>query len=197
MSAGPLPTVEGGFKFVAADPAWRYLTYDKKKAVPSRTADDPYPTMSLEELKALPLAEVCAKDCVLVMWVISSHVDQAIDLGRALGFKFKSLGPIWAKTPKHGPKPGKARHLMGMGKWFRQEAEIALLFTRGKPRRRAGGGGVRQIIEAPRREHSRKPDEQFERYERLVEGPYLELFARQERPGWAVWGDQIGKFEGE
>ncbi|MNQ97153.1 hypothetical protein D3C85_1127850 [compost metagenome] len=80
-----------------------------------------------------------------------------------------------------------------MGYWTRKQAEICIMFTRGKPRRI--GKGVRQIIEAPRREHSRKPDETHDRVQALVAGPYLELFARQPRAGWAVWGNQTDKFQ--
>jgi len=85
------------------------------------------------------------------------------------------------------------RTRMGMGKWTRKETEFALLFTRGKPSRLSGG--VREIIDAPRREHSRKPDEQYDRIEALVGGPYLEMFARQRRGGWDSWGNEVDKFD--
>ncbi len=82
---------------------------------------------------------------------------------------------------------------MGMGYWTRQEAEICHLFKRGKPKRLSRG--VRSVIRAPRREHSRKPDEQYDRIEALVEGPYLEMFSRQNRSGWTSWGNQTEMFE--
>ena len=87
------------------------------------------------------------------------------------------------------------RPLIGMGFWFRQEGEIALVFTRGKPKR--VDAGVRQVVFGPRREHSRKPDECRPRIERLVAGPYLELFGRTDRPQWTFWGDDVGRFEDE
>src|SRR5690606_24079235 len=108
--------------------------------------------------------------CVLHMWVISSHVKIAIDIAEAWGFEFKSLGLNWVKTQKHNPEAPK----MGMGKWFRQESEVSLLFTRGKPSRVSKG--VRQVILEPAREHSRKPDLSLDRVEALSEGPYLEMF---------------------
>ena len=80
-----------------------------------------------------------------------------------------------------------------MGMWTRSNSEVCLLATRGKPRRLAAD--VRQVIQAPTREHSRKPDEIYGRIERLVEGPYLEMFARQAWPGWDAWGNEVGKFE--
>ena len=82
-----------------------------------------------------------------------------------------------------------------MGYWIRQDSEISLLFTRGKPRRRSKG--VRQSIMEPRREHSRKPDSAYDRTRALARGPHLELFGRQPRFGWTVWGDEVHKFGGE
>jgi N6-adenosine-specific RNA methylase IME4 len=81
---------------------------------------------------------------------------------------------------------------IGMGYSTRKQAELCLLFTRGKPKRLSKG--VRHVIEAPRREHSRKPDETFTRIEALYAGPYLEMFAREGRPGWTAWGNQTDKF---
>jgi len=173
---------------IYADPPWGFLTYDKRQIVPQRASVAHYKTMTLDALKALPVGSVAAKDCILHMWVISSHIDQAIDLGRAWGFTFKSLGLDWVKTCKGDPEVPK----MGMGHWFRQEAEISLLFTKGKPKR--VDKGVRQVILEPAREHSRKPDEGAARVMRLTAGPYLELFSRTARPGWDVWGDEAGMF---
>ena len=84
------------------------------------------------------------------------------------------------------------RGQMGCGYWTRANSEVALLATRGKPKRL--NADVRQAILEPRREHSRKPECQYERIERLVAGPYLELFARNTRPGWDSWGNEVGKF---
>lgn len=172
---------------VHVDPPWAYETYEGNK-VPAR-GEQPYETMTLDELMLLPVREAVADDCVMIMWIISSHLDQALVLGRSWGFEFKSLGPIWCKTQKHAPDVPK----MGMGKWVRQEAEITLLFTRGKPKRI--DAGVRQMIFEPAREHSRKPDGIYPACERLVKGPYLDLFGRCTRPGWTVWGDQSTKFD--
>lgn len=166
---------------ILCDPPWRFTTYDRKKAVASR-GPDPYPTMTLDELMALPVATMSAADCALFMWVVDSHLDQALRLGTAWGFTYKTIGFIWDKNR------------MGMGFWTRKEAEVCLLFTRGKPKRLSGG--VRQIIREPRREHSRKPEGQYQRVVALVGGPYLELFARQERPNWAAWGNETTKFNG-
>lgn len=174
----PLP--QGPFGCLLADPPWRFTSYGGAHLAPTQ-GDQPYSTMSLDDLKALPVADVAARDCLLFMWTVSHLQREAMDVAAAWGFKPVSLAFIWDKGR------------MGMGYWTRQEAEVCHLFKRGKPRRI--GKGVRQIIRAPRREHSRKPDEQYERIERLVAGPYLELFARQAWPGWTAWGLETGKFE--
>lgn len=197
----PLPA--GPFGCILADPPWAFRTYSRPKgAVPQRrddhAAEDHYATMSREELLAMPVANVAARDCALFMWAVDSHLDQAIDLGRAWGFEFKTLAFIWAKTTKSaapgqfGFFPPETVHRIGMGYWTRKQAEVCLMFTRGRVRRLHSG--VRQIIEAPRREHSRKPDETHARIQRLVAGPYLEMFAREPREGWTVWGNQTDRF---
>lgn len=178
----PLPS--GPFKCIYMDPAWGFRTYGGEDRIPTLGAN-PYPPMSLDEMKALPVADVADTDCLLIMWVISSHVPQAIELAESWTFTYRSLGPVWIKDRSpdqvemfdHDPICD-----LGMGYWFRQQAEIALVFGRGSPTRLSAG--VRQVIAKPRREHSRKPDI-YQRIEALVGGPYLEMFARNERPGWS------------
>lgn len=201
MSA-PLPA--GPFGCILADPPWAFITYSRPKGcVPQRRddrgAEDHYAVMSADELRDLDVASVAAKDCALFMWVVDSHLKEAIALGEAWGFEFKTIALIWCKTTKKaapgqfGFFPPETVHRIGMGYWTRKQAEICLMFTRGKVKRLSKG--VRQIIEAPRREHSRKPDETHARVMDLVGGPYLELFAREPREGWTVWGNQTDKFE--
>jgi N6-adenosine-specific RNA methylase IME4 len=184
----------GHFKAILADPPWGFRTFSGEQAVPTLAAD-PYATMSLDEMKALPVGDVAADDCLLVMWIVSSHLVEAIDLAVAWGFTYRSIGPVWAKERA----PGQAEMFddspiceLGMGYWFRQQCEIALVFGRGSPERLSCS--VRQYIGEPRREHSRKPDGVHERVERLVAGPYLELFARAPRAGWTAWGNETDKF---
>lgn len=179
------------YGLIEADPPWSFKTYSNRDrgTVPHRAEEEPYRAMTAEELLALPVDEIAAKDCVLHMWTISSHLDQALGLGRAWGFTYKSLGFNWVKTQKHDPEKPK----MGMGKWLRQDSEIGLIFTKGKPKRQSAA--VRQTILEPAREHSRKPDCRLERLEQLADGPYLEMFSRSSRPGWAAMGDEVGKFD--
>lgn len=182
-----LPTVEGGFGCVLADPPWSFKTWSGKTGTPHRTANDHYVTTATTALSDIPIESVCAPNCALFMWVVDSHIDQALELGRAWGFQLKTRAFTWRKLTKNGTAK------IGMGYWTRKQTEMCLLFTRGKVKRK--DKGVREIIDAPRREHSRKPDETYSRIERLVDGPYLELFARQAWPGWSAWGNQINKFD--
>ena len=179
---------------ILIDPPWGFLTYSGKRMTPHRSANDHYETVTLSEIAAFPVPKMAAKDCALFMWVVDSHLDEALKLIDIWGFKYKTIAFSWKKVTRKG-KP-----MIGMGYWTRKQTEICLLATRGTPTR--NGKGVRQLIEDPedwivaeRREHSRKPDEQYSRIEALVDGPYLEMCARQSWPGWAVWGDETGKFE--
>lgn len=174
----PLPS--GPFGAILADPPWAFRSFGGQDLAPTQGAQ-PYAVMSLDDIKALPIAEVAAKDCLLFMWTVSHLQAASIEVAAAWGFKPVSVAFIWDKGR------------MGMGYWTRQEAEICHLFKRGRPRRI--GKGVRQMIRAPRREHSRKPDETYGRIESLVAGPYLELFARQSQPGWSAWGNEVGRFD--
>lgn len=169
----------GQYGAIYADPPWSFRTYANDNIAPAR-GKQPYSVMSLDDIKALPVAQAAAKDCLLFMWTVSHLQAAAFDVAAAWGFQPVSLAFVWDKGR------------MGMGYWTRQETEICHLFKRGRPKRKCKG--VRQLIKAPRREHSRKPDEVYERIEALVDGPYLELFARQAWPNWSAWGNEVSKF---
>lgn len=186
----------GPFGAILADPPWSFLTYGKKRTTPHRGAADHYATTETDDLCQIPVGEVAAKDCALFMWVVDSHLPDAFRLAEAWGFTFKTRAFTWLKETENGRQldiwNGESDPRIGMGYWTRKQSEMCWLFTKGKPRRI--DKGVREVIRDRRREHSRKPDEQYERIERLVGGPYLELFARQTRPGWTAWGNEVGKF---
>lgn len=179
---------KGPFGCILADPPWAFRTRDKdaRDAVPAR-GEQPYKTMKLEDMKAMSVQQIAAPNCALFMWSIDTHLEQSIELAHAWGFKYKTRAFTWRKLTNDGTKTR-----IGMGYWTRKETEFCLLFSRGLPKPLARD--VREIIDAPRREHSRKPDEQYDRIERLVAGPYIELFSRSGRKGWAAWGDETGKF---
>lgn len=197
------PPRAGQYGVVLADCPWRYATWSDKgrgRCPDGRwidgqgnrwRADGPkhYETMSIGEIMSMPVAEMAAQDCVLFLWAIKPMLPVALDVGKAWGFTYKTRAFVWVKTTRHGK-----RHV-GMGHWTRANPEDCLLFTRGKPKRLAKD--VRELIEAPRREHSRKPDETYQRIERLCAGPYLELFARTERAGWDSIGAQRGRWRAD
>jgi N6-adenosine-specific RNA methylase IME4 len=173
----------GSYGAIMADPPWSFLTYSGNRVTAHRTATDHYQTMKIEDLRDLPVANLAAKDCVLFLWVVDSHLDVAIDLGKSWGFKYKTRAFEWLKSTQSGNG-----YRISMGYWTRKQTESCLLFTRGSPRRL--DKGVRQIIEEPIRGHSRKPDETYRRIEKLVGGPYCELFAKYRWPGWDGWGNE-------
>lgn len=186
----PLPKIDGGFKTILADPPWAFKTYNHKTGTtPHRGADDHYQTMPMHELGFLPIADITAPNCALFMWVVDSHMDEALRLGQAWGFKFKTCAFVWFKGRNEGAVPK-----VGMGYWTRKQTEQCWLFTKGKPSRISKG--VEQALFCGRGQHSAKPDEQYERIEALCGGPYLELFSRLSRPGWTAWGNQTAKRDG-
>jgi N6-adenosine-specific RNA methylase IME4 len=178
---------------ILADPPWQFNCWaDSDKA--HGTANSHYNTMAKEDIARLPVADLAAKDCCLFVWICWPNLVESIETIEAWGFKYKTCAFSWMKadvsTINMFDAPVDA--YMGLGYWTRANSEVCLLATRGKPKRL--NADVRQGIIAPRREHSRKPDGIHERIERLVAGPYLELFARQKRPGWDCWGNETDKF---
>lgn len=190
------------FDVIYADPPWAFRTFSGETMTPHRSAEDHYPTMSLDDMKAMPVGDVAAKDAALFMWVVGSHLVEAVELATAWGFTFKTDAFYWLKSRLWDAGAqldlltnDLAEPRMGLGYWTRKQVEPCWLFTRGRPARLSSG--VRQAIIEPRREHSRKPDAARERIEALVGGPYLELFARTTAPGWSSWGNQVDKFASE
>jgi N6-adenosine-specific RNA methylase IME4 len=162
---------------ILADPPWDFKVWSDK----GKGRSPSYPTMVFESLFSLPVADKAAQDAALFLWTVDSHLQTALTLIDALFSLYKTIAFVWVKPS------------IGMGYWSRKEAEVCLLATRGKPKRLHAD--VRQVISAPRREHSRKPDQIYASIERLVGGPYLEMFARQRWAGWDQCGDQVDKFE--
>lgn len=182
----PLP--DGAFGCILADPPWAFETYGKKHTTPHRGAADHYGVTTTADLQRLPVATLAAKDAALFMWVVDSHLPDALALADAWGFTFKTCAFVWVKAKRGGyPK-------VGMGYWTRKQTEQCWLFTRGKPRRL--GKGVEQLIQCGRGAHSAKPEILYDKIEALVGGPYLELFARSTRLGWTGWGNEVGVRDG-
>lgn len=174
------------YKVIYADPPWYFKSYSEKGE--NRNPNQHYNCMDLDAIKALSVKNIADKDCVLLMWVIDPMLTQALEVIESWGFKYKTVGFTWAKTNQDG-----LNFFMGTGYWTRANPEMCLLATRGKPKRI--NANVRQLVIDKRREHSRKPDQMYSHIENLVEGPYIELFARTTREGWDCWGNETEKFK--
>jgi N6-adenosine-specific RNA methylase IME4 len=170
------------FAVICADPPWRYETWSAKGQ--GRSAEQHYRTAGVDEIKQFPVAQLAADDCTLLLWATWPCLLDALDVITAWGFTYKTAAFVWVKQNRSG-----LGLFTGLGKWTRANTEPCLLATRGSPHRQARD--VHQVILSPVAAHSRKPDEAQVRIERLLAGPYLELFARRPTPGWTVWGDQI------
>lgn len=174
------------FATILADCPWSFTTWSDKGRDRCPDARH-YPVMDLDSIKALRprIDEWAAPDCVLLLWCTWPMLQKGLEVINAWGFKYSTVGFVWAKTQK----TDESRWAVGTGYWTRANTEYCLLARRGAPKRQAKD--VHQLIVEPRANHSAKPVEVFERIERLVPGPYLELFARPpHRPGWAVWGNE-------
>ncbi|MGE0154789.1 MAG: MT-A70 family methyltransferase [Reyranellaceae bacterium] len=186
------------YRVVLADPPWQFNSLwggrpkKTEAGYPSRSVDAHYDTLTIDQLCALPVATVAAADCVLFMWTCWPVLQKSFRVIESWGFEYKTCAFSWMKADPYRLFADDKTPFAGLGYWTRANTEPCLLATRGRPKRR--GKDVRQGIIAPRREHSRKPDCVYERIERLVDGPYLEMFARNTRPGWDAWGNQVGKF---
>ncbi len=173
---------------IYADPAWLFENYSE--AGTEKNASAKYECMTVDEIKALPVGHLAKKDCALFLWVTDPLLPEGLEVMKAWGFEFKTVAFTWAKRTI----TNKTWHF-GTGYWTRANPEICLMGTTGSPKRL--NADVRQLIVEPAREHSRKPDRITTDIERLVGGPYLELFSRQTRAGWDAWGNETGKFDGE
>jgi N6-adenosine-specific RNA methylase IME4 len=170
---------------IIADPPWRFENYSAAGEAKNPVAH--YSCMRTADIAALPVSQLAAPDCALFMWATAPMLPDAIELMCRWGFTFKSAG-AWAKQSSTGEK-----WAFGTGYCFRSAAEFYLLGTIGKPQVRSHS--VRNLIAAPVREHSRKPDDLHRDVEALYAGPYCELFGRESRPGWEVWGNDVTRFD--
>lgn len=182
------------FGTIMADPPWQFANKTGKVA-PEHKRLNRYPTMALDEIMAMPVAALADDPAHLYLWVPNALLPDGLAVMKAWGFDYKS-NIIWEKIRKDGGPDGR-----GVGFYFRNVTEILLFGVRGKAARTlAPGRSQVNFIEAAepegdlmktrKREHSRKPDEQYRIIESCSRGPFLELFARGERPGWTVWGNQ-------
>ena len=184
------------YKIIYADPAWNYNSrMALGKGAAKSSAEDYYNVMSIEDIMALPIKEISAKDCILFIWVTMPKLNEVFKVINAWGFEYKTCGFVWVKRNKvFSDERNKNRNgiddFMGQGRWVRQNAELCLIATKGKPKRISAK--VRQIIYQPIQEHSKKPNEVRERIVELIgDLPRIELFSRQETEGWDIWGNEV------
>lgn len=168
---------------ILADPPWRF-TNRTGKVAPEHKRLNRYGTLSLNEIKEIPVAEVAGGQSHLYLWVPNALIPEGLEVMKAWGFNYKT-NIIWHKIRKDGGPDGR-----GVGFYFRNTTEVVLFGIRGKLRTLQPGRSQVNIIKSRKQEHSRKPDALYEVIEECSPGPYLELFARGGRPGWDVWGNQ-------
>ena len=183
------------YKTILIDPPWPEHGGGKSK----RGADRHYPLMSVRRIAALPVGELAAEDAHLWLWATGNFLAHAIDCARGWGFRYVNFRP-WVKATANyemcSDERGGERELLivrpqppGLGQYMRCDAEILLFCVRGMPM--MPKWKPRQTIYAPRGRHSAKPLIVHEQIERMSPGPWLEMFARQKREGWAAWGNEV------
>lgn len=190
---------------ILADPPWHFRARTALQVgnwTSRRDAEKHYKVMGVDDIAALPVKDLAADDCHLFLWITGPLLvaGRHIEIMKAWGFRPSAMGFVWIKLKKSCD----ARQIriipfaecdlhVGLGLTTRKNAEYVVIGRRGNCHRNARD--VREIIMAPVRQHSRKPDEIYSRIERYCDGPYLELFARQRREGWDAWGNEIDKFK--
>lgn len=168
---------------IYCDPPWDYKgqkQHNGKGGKDTGGAIKHYPTMTLKQLKKLPIQEICEDDCIMFMWATSPHLDQAIELMKAWGFKWATVGFVWDKVR------------VNPGFYTMSQCELCLIGKRGKIPRPRGARNIRQYVQSKRTRHSAKPDEVRSRIEQMFPlQNKIELFARTINDGWDVWGNEV------
>lgn len=178
-------SVAGKFRTVLADPPWQFINRTGKMA-PEHRRLSRYTTLTLEEIKAIPVEDVVEEPSHLYLWVPNALLPEGLEVLSAWGFQYKS-NIVWHKIRKDGGPDGR-----GVGFYFRNVTELVLFGVRGKNARTLQPGRSQvNFLATRKREHSRKPDELYPLIEACSPGPYLELFARGQRPGWRQWGNEV------
>lgn len=189
------------YNIIYADPAWSHYN-DMTVTVEQNKAKDfisrnPYPVMSSADIKALPIKEIADEDCILFIWTTDYHLSRCCEVIKEWGFEYKTCGFVWVKRNKvfsdeRNNKRNGIDDFMGQGRWVRQNAELCLIATKGKPKRISAK--VRQIIYQSIQGHSQKPNEVRERIIELCgDKSRIELFARENHNGWDAWGNEVFK----
>ena len=176
------------YQTVLADPPWQFANRTGKMA-PEHKRLSRYSTLTLNEIKEIPVQEVVDAQCHLYLWVPNALLREGLDVMDAWGFNYKT-NIVWHKIRKDGGPDGR-----GVGFYLRNTTELVLFGVRGRMRTLPAGRKQVNIIKSVKREHSRKPDELYQLIESCSPGPYLELFARGKLDGWEQWGNQAEEYK--
>jgi len=183
------------YNIIYADPPWKFSNRLRNgtpesngtKNIVHRSLSETYNTMSIEEISNLKVNEISEKDCVLFMWTTDAHLEEAMKVIKAWGFKYKTIGFTWLKKEKSGVQS------CYVGFWTLKCGEICLLATKGNMSKYLKKRNVRQLVEEVRGKHSEKPNEVRNRIVEMFGSqlPKIELFSRQQSEGWDVWGNEV------
>jgi len=180
--------IRGRFGTILIDPPWRFTNRTGKMA-PEHRRLRRYPTLSFDEIAALPVERLARPRSHLYLWCPNALLREGLRVMEQWGFTYKT-NLVWLKVRKDGGPDGR-----GVGFYFRNVTELLLFGVRGRLRTEAPGRRQVNVLISRKQEHSRKPDEQYALIERCSPGPFLELFARKKVPGWVSWGDQADSYE--
>lgn len=168
------------YQIILADPPWSYRNMGNIQA----TANAQYPTMENKSICELNVDKIADENSILFLWATFPKIQEALNVIKAWGFEYKTVGFVWIKKNKNGG------NFFGVGWYTKSNAEVCLIGTKGKPPKQSNS--ISQIIEAERKEHSKKPDIVREKIVEFVgDLPRIELFARDKKQGWDVWGDEV------
>jgi N6-adenosine-specific RNA methylase IME4 len=174
------------YRIVLADPPWRYESWTgkSKNTRRRRVVEDKYPTLSVEQIMALPVADVSAADALLLCWVTLPLLREGLEVVAAWGFKYRTAFLVWGKVNEN------YRPVGGFGRYTRSNGELCLLGRRGAGVKPVEGVAIANLVLSKRGRHSEKPVAQYDIIDRLFgrDIPRVELFARRRMPGWDVWG---------
>ena len=169
------------YKIIYADPPW---SYNDKMSGHSFSLDHEYKTQSKNWIAKIPVEGIAAKDSVLFLWAVSPQLPEALEVMKAWGFKYVTVAFCWSKHTTNKKK------VSNLGRWTMGNVELCLLGKKGKPQRISKN--IKQLVEAERTKHSKKPDEVRKRIVELMgDVPRIELFAREKTEGWDVWGNEV------
>lgn len=173
------------YNIIYADPPWSYKDKRDKHPRLCGGASAHYPTMTIEQIKEMPVNKISADNAILFLWVTFPNLQEGLDVIKAWGFKYKTLGFSWIKTNKNNGKP-----FFGIGWYTKSNCECCLIGIKGKPPK--ASNSVSSVVISPKEEHSKKPEEVRKRIVEFSGNlPRIELFARQHIEGWDCWGNEV------